>query len=206
MKGRPILFSAPMVRAILDGTKTQTRRVVKRPKHVPLDYVLNPRLLVDAFKTWWGEPNGLSVGFSQCCPFGKPGDRLWVRETHVAFDERTPENTGEVFYRADDEYERLNFRWTPSIFMPRRHSRITLEVAGVRVERLQDISEADAQAEGVARDTEPCDHPRHSCAEVGCLGPTHRASFGLLWMEINGANSWRENPWVWVVEFKLATP
>lgn len=81
MNTKPILFSAPMIRALLDGSKTQTRRVVKRKKFVPLDYVLSPSLLVDKWRTWWGHPEGLAVGYSQDCPYGQPGDLLWVRET-----------------------------------------------------------------------------------------------------------------------------
>lgn len=225
MKERPILFSAPMVRAILAGTKTQTRRVVK------FNIAGNAAL---GGKSWHiDDPNAVLA-----CPYGQPGDRLWVRETwgvvsHAWNEEGgrvpwTPDRpaisvrelpfgrgyyTGHVIYAADGAFEwagdddgggEPRSAWKPSIHLPRAASRITLELTDVRAERLQDISEADAQAEGVDRDTEPCDHTRRSCADVGCLGPTHRAAFGDLWMQINGADSWDANPWVWVVSFSRA--
>lgn len=207
MKERPILFSAPMVRAILEGRKTQTRRVVK---------LNDAGRVARGGRQWHIDDDHAALA----CPYGQPGDRLWVREAHLldppidgtwpsvgdsftSIDDiperyRNPEH---VLYRADDKLTTA-WRWRPSIHMPRWASRITLEVTDVRVERLQDISEADAQAEGVDRDTEPCDHTRRSCADVGCLGPTHRAAFCDLWMQINGADSWAANPWVWVVSFR----
>ncbi|AMM14208.1 hypothetical protein AX768_08995 [Burkholderia sp. PAMC 28687] len=94
------------------------------------------------------------------------------------------------------------FGHIPGIHMPRDASRILLEVTGVRVERVQAITEGDAMAEGVERDTEPCDHARQSCEDIGCLGKTHKASFCDLWCDLNGIPSWTNNPWVWVVEFK----
>jgi hypothetical protein len=88
--------------------------------------------------------------------------------------------------------------------MPRWASRITLEVTEVRVQRLQEISEKDAKAEGVPRDTEPCDHIRHACADIGCMGPTYRSSFCELWGQINGERApWASNPWVWAITFKV---
>lgn len=149
MKERPILFSAPMVRAILNGSKTMTRRVVKLPK--------------------WAEPGTLEIDFHDklmaicretgCfsdieCPFGISSDRLWVRETFAPHCSSVISNrdVSGLYYRADDEtkYE-TDLSWKPSIFMPRWASRITLEVTGVRVERLQDISEADIASEGVTQ-------------------------------------------------------
>lgn len=109
-------------------------------------------------------------------------------------------------YRADGEYqnERGTWRWRPSIHMPRWASRILLEVTDVRVERLQDISEEQALAEGVRG--EPCDHARQACADIGCWGDTAKGAFGFLWESLNGEGSWAENPWVWVVEIKRVTP
>lgn len=179
MRERPILFSAAMVRAILEGRKTQTRRVVKRCG-------------------LWESTGGDGMRpMPEACPYGQPGDRLWVRETW---------GTGGYFpypyaYRADG-VEYPNERWKPSIHMPRAACRLVLEITDMRVERLQAISEADAAAEGAEHATEPCDHVRRSCAEVGCLGPTHRAGFADLWASINGQASWDANPWVWVVEFR----
>lgn len=187
MKTRPILFSAPMVRAILSGTKTQTRRAVK-DRHI------------DA-----APPACFFQWLRERCTYGKPGDRLWVRETWQAFfdDEvpadrprgprhtmgipARPDRKSFVFYRADGpgpvHRDGYAARWMPSIHMPRKYSRITLEVTGVRVERLQDISHADAMAEGMALDDAIYDYSR-------------------LWEQINGTGSWDANPWVWVIEFQ----
>lgn len=132
MRERPILFSAPMVRAILEGRKTQTRRIAKKVLTV-------------------AGPNGKDLGIG-ICPYGWPCDLLWVRETWSPRDYTTLTNRdrSEIFYRADDErvYE-SDGRWRPSIFMPRWASRITLEITEIRVQQLQDISEEDAKAEGV---------------------------------------------------------
>ncbi len=185
MKDRPILMSAPMVRAILDGTKTQTRRPVKS---LALEW-LQPGMFTPEYVAM--PENGL-------CPYGQPGDQLYVRETWARDDE-----DGALFYRADvgtgneaDDWQRniddgaSGYRWKPSIHMPRAASRITLEVTAVRVERLQDISEADAIAEGIPRG-----------------GPENpdgieKREYRALWERINGPGSWEANPWVWVIEFK----
>lgn len=224
MKERPILFSAPMVRAILDGTKTQTRRIVKsRPdKNMGPRCVLLPNELA-------GEIN---AGDYTNCPYGHPGDRLWVRETWRigAWDENRPAfaidyqadgfcrrewlnvpdpmcDDGELFNRLwqqstddaikalgqQDRYQwepgRSPCRWRPSIHMPRWASRITLEVTGVRVERLKDISGSDAVAEGV----------RSRLPDNGIAVSEYQD----LWESINGPGSWNANPWVLVVEFKV---
>lgn len=167
MADRPILFSAPMVRAMLAGTKTQTRRVAKPKRSI--------------------EP------MTDECPYGQPGDLLWVRETWAWYGcERDPR---EVLYRADtSNLPESHGRWRPSIHMPRWASRITLRVTGVRVERLQDITEVDAIAEGAQPFRLPC-HPQRETLR-------HVDGFALLWESINGAGSWDANPWVWVVEFE----
>lgn len=197
-KERPILFSGPMVRALLAGTKTQTRRVVK-PQ--PTEFVGGPGVkladgspapLVPLDDTV--EPYGSEIR----CPYGLPGDRLWVRESWSP----TNQLSHGVLYRADFTSPEVG-RWKPSIHMPRWASRILLDVTGVRVERLQDISEADARAEG-AKECDPV-----SGREVLLAGPSQRGSFVLhyrdIWEQINGAGSWDANPWVWVVEFARAT-
>lgn len=234
MKDRPILFSAPMVRAILAGHKTQTRRLVKVGDTIE---ERDDGTRWPYFTTWTHGDDGSPWA---SCPYGTPGDRLWVRETHaiagqlVAYDAdgwcgavcddggggrlRIPHGfvstTGSDAIRrgcADKNGARFGMgrfggRWRPSIHMPRRASRITLEVTAVRVERLQEISEDDAQAEGVDRYAAACDHPRFGCDEIGCLGVTHRASYAALWDDINGDRAaWASNPWVWVVEFKRVT-
>lgn len=177
MKERPILFSGPMVRAILAGTKTQTRRVVKLKdgQYMP------PSQSADG--PGWAQ-------LLRGCPYGKPGDRLWVRETW--FDAVSALHSC-VLYRASDDHPGNEVKWSPSIHMPRWASRITLEITGVRVERLRSISAEDAIAEGVG--------------EHGQLDGVHVANnpigaYGVLWREINGPDSWEANPWVWVVDFK----
>ena len=210
MKERPILYSAPMVRAILAGKKTMTRRVIK-PQPI---WVADPHV---PFRTNDADPDGIIP-----CPYGKPEDRLWVREAFrfaASLDRHSPKNVGikclDAGYKtpwAPTQYEADGARkgsWDgfntppvittpgklrPSMFMPRWASRITLEITGVRVERLNDISEEDARAEGCSggHDSIP-DYP---------YSATPNEHFLWIWESINGAGSWNSNPWVWVVEFK----
>lgn len=185
MSERPILFSSPMVRAILAGKKTQTRRIVKLPtwadQHEPIE--INMAGLPECICIKTGCLSGI------CCPYGIPGDRLWVRETHMIHAE-------EIAYAATDQPLVGCDKWRPSIFMPRWASRITLEVVAVRVERLQDITEHDAELEGAAM----CEH--FADAKRGHPLQPHKTAFAWLWNKINGVDSWAANPWVWVVEFK----
>lgn len=141
MKERPILFSGEMVRAILEGRKTQTRRVIKPQP----DSARNSVFVKSGFET--------KHGYEIKCPYGQPGDRLWVRETWGLWDtdpKDGPERA-KIFYRATDENRRdLRYqRWRPSIHMPRWASRINLEITNIRIERVQDITEEDAKAEGL---------------------------------------------------------
>ena len=224
-KERPILFSAPMVRAILEGRKTVTRREVK--KQAALD------CLAAGF-----EPAFLALpGNADLCPYGQPGERLWVRETWGVishdFDERgnmadwKPDRpasairemrfgqgyySGHVIYRADGEAAWAGdddgggddrSAWKPSIHMPRIASRILLEITGVRVERLQDITYEEAVAEGVHRDS-AC-RMWTATDEGGACHKYPVPAFRDLWSGINGADAWDANPWVWVVEFKQVT-
>jgi hypothetical protein len=202
MADRPILFSAPMVRALLAGTKTQTRRVVKpQPDIVRLEPITAE--ITSGFvakKTPEDERHG-RLGKIIRCPHGLPGDRLWVREAWSGDKHR-------VDYRADGEsrHDRMVGGWRPSIHMPRWASRITLEVTGVRVERLQDISEADAKAEGV-KPREVRQFWLYGASAEKRAQPYRQAAvdpYRELWESINGAGSWNANPWVWVVEFKMA--
>lgn len=201
-KEQPILFSAPMVRAILDGHKTQTRRIVKQSLerlgdgdwyafgHKGVNYRVNARHTTVA--AW--------ARLLQFCPYGQPGDRLWVRETFCPIYPQDPTYNGgrpiEYDYAATYRHGyRLGDllgekkKWNPSIHMPRCASRITLEITGVRVERLHDINEADATAEGTP-------HSLHLPA-----GRTAVENYCHLWECINGDGSWADNPWVWVIEF-----
>lgn len=208
MKERPILFSAPMVRALLDGSKTQTRRVCKPAQAASLSHV------VRGCMGFFGDEEG-DVSFKS--PYGEPGDRLWVKETHLAWWSLDPENpTGKrkfshvAAFRADGYELQGDEKWIPSIHMRRAASRITLEITDVRVERLQDISHDDALAEGVydgkaCRCDQPLDFVR-SCGNCGGRLVDAVDRYWLLWETINGAGSWDLNPWVWVVVFKKITP
>jgi len=202
MKERPILFSGPMVRAIMEGRKTQTRRIVKGcfPPITGPDH--------------WNDFTDQAHVFK--CPYGKPGDQLWVREAWAwgtgpaDGQEPTKDNTA-IIYREDwertypkgSDYD-LSGSWKPSIHMPRWASRIQLEVTGVRVERLQDISEEDAWAEGV-----PCSAWQEwDWDDDGYPTPwgkryqRAKEEYEELWESINGLGSWASDPFVWVIEFK----
>lgn len=222
VKERPILFSAPMVKALLAGEKTQTRRLAKCSGYDLGAFAFTHlydqpnNILQASFETLAPRDDGIRwVSFA--CPYGKPGDRLWVRETwgmnHYQLEQgpipkarpadfNEPDNNYLVYRATEDDAEVLNeLRWWPSIHMPRWASRILLEVVSVRVERLHEITKEDALAEGVR-----CDGlgelvwsgfmgvPRATCPPI--------TSFAVLWSEINGDASWSANPWVWVVEFK----
>lgn len=201
MKERPILFSAPMVRAILEARKTQTRRVVFKDD------------CQDCHQPWWCSGTHWQDGDELLhCPYGVAGDHLWVRETFCVGYEYAPgeftalpfdgcERVRKTFYRAtdDDAPDEPRRPWKPSIHMPRWASRITLEVVSVRVERLQDITEADAKAEGV----EPYLSGEYSLY----LDSNERTNLARLWDSINAKRGfgWDANPWVWVIEFKQVT-
>ena len=206
---RPILFSGPMVRAILDGRKTMTRRVHKvQPNDPPSTFSYkwdgeHWRGFIDAGKyAGWCDTPWMD------CPYGEIGDRLWVRET-FGMCAAHPDCDG-VYFKADtsdNEGAKVD-KWRPSIFMPRWASRITLEIAGVKVERVQDINEEDAKAEGIApwinaageasrmawRDYSMSEAVGHCCP---------RESFRTLWDSINAKRApWASNPWVWIIDFK----
>lgn len=219
---RPILFNDQMVRAILDGRKTVTRRIVKPQPSLPTTH-------------WWPSngrgPQWMAEGPSEAtggtrqtwgwkeCPFGQPGDRLWVREAWqgpLISDEEQAANQSwwkdmtkfqdqaHCAYRAsgdNNEYVDpdgyFHCKWKPSIHMPRWASRILLEITAVRVERLQDITEDQAIAEGI--DTHPMGFYGNGCITAG-------GAFLELWESINGDGRWAANPWVWVVEFRRVTP
>ena len=213
-KERPILFSAPMVRAILDGRKTVTRRAVNP----------QPVLTEGSGFSWKGHLFGCGSdnrettrNFSRhCCPCGRPGDRLWVRETWYCdhsevmrgpylkpddLDVSEARDDGTLVYAADGltPYEADQPVWKPSIHMPRWACRILLEITDVRVERLQDISRADIRAEGLQ-----CP-PELASDDVS---PNYRDWYPAAWKELweSTGGDWDANPWVWVVEFKQVTP
>lgn len=216
-KERQIPFSGPMVRAILAGTKTQTRRVVK-PQPFGVTLVPSGNHLFDYREDLSDYSRVVDMNKAvTLSPYGQPGDRLWVREAWRACaeaDRTTPRDMDpayRVWYEADAPHQPGFGKYRPPMFMPRWASRITLEITGVRVERLQDISEADAIAEGI--ETSPslafpgrdvfCDYRvPHDPAEW-FSNPID--SFRSLWESINGPGSQHANPWVWVVEFKRCT-
>ena len=206
MKERPIIFNSDMVRAILDGRKTQTRRIVKPQPTVEIKY-----------REYLAVVDGKKIK----CPYGAPGDRLWVREAFCVVDDRefsgdvdeAPEGAVWVDYRATPRYappdvaypagwendpiDAEHLTWRPSIHMPRWASRITLEITNVRVERLQEISEEDCLAEGM-RPFDPTSKLDQVFSDL-----TPQDKFSALWDSINGKRApWESNPWCWVTEFK----
>ncbi len=211
MKERPIPFSAPMVRAILEGRKIQTRRVIKRPIKVfgqwlPDNFEIDRYMPSSHHRAIFRNPLHNNGGVAVDCPHGLPGDQLWVKESYrlkVRDDGFPPSerscgnNCGyEATLQSPIHWGRLR----PSIHMPRPLSRIQLEITGVRVERLQDISGMDAKYEGIS-------HPSH-LPEDGADLDWCKAEFEKLWRSINtkSGTSWDENPWVWVINFKRIKP
>ncbi|WP_277561093.1 hypothetical protein [Acinetobacter beijerinckii] len=220
MKERPILFSTSMVKAILNGTKTQTRRVVNKAPTTEINHRL---IALDNGWNWQVDQQGIvptmhrEIDNPMVCPFGQIGDRLWVRETFCygridEFDAEHPEDRSLYVDQdaSDKNYQRAVHKqwclennvdieevvWKPSIHMPRWASRILLEITNIRVEPLKDISNEDAKAEGFDYSTHP------SAIEMGySIGA--KTNFRITWEQIYGQNEWNKNPWVWVVEFKV---
>lgn len=212
MKERGMIFNSEMVRAILDGRKTQTRRIIKPQPEATLSGSLSGK--------WLSRPlNGLLLpkieDIAIHCPFGSVGDRIWVREAFRVHSRATDVAT--LVYKASErnswteQTRRVPVavcnkpatpeKWTPSLHMPRWASRILLEITDVRVERLNAISEEDARAEGIidggclnCGEPEPC----------GCANPEPDATdaFAYLWQSIYGQENWNANPWVWVISFE----
>ncbi|HEI8866132.1 TPA: morphogenetic protein [Serratia odorifera] len=211
MKERPIIFNAEMVRAILDGRKMQTRRTVS-DRHLHLIDVASQVGECYPLESGIDHANSQSY-YREHCPFGQVGDRLWVRETFMDLTGTGIEATTGKFegfaYRADtpagsygDEVRKeYGLKWTPSIHMPRLASRITLEITAVRVERLNDISQEDAQAEGMELTGWV---PSYSNPDNAGFDETFTPydNFAMLWESIYGVDGWEANPWVWVIEFR----
>jgi len=190
MSEKPILFNAEMVRAVLDGRKTQTRRILKDAPSDPkcTEHLKHPD------GRWFFKGGGIAK-----CPYGKPGTKLWVRETWAHLNDYDGQvllaSSRIALYRADNEETIQPLKWKPSIHMPRWASRINLEITDIRVERVQDISDQEAKAEGVDGIPDPT-----------ILGTNyhHIIPFAELWDSINKKRGygWDENPWVWCVSFK----
>lgn len=220
-KERPILFSGPMIRAILEGRKTVTRRPVKEWQQPSLQEDGTWFATAQRHQRWGFGVTGADAAScaaelvsSGVCPYGCRGDRLWVREAWAQINVAQAPSESWVVYRECDNRTDYGGPWKPSIHMRRRDSRILLEVTDVRVERLQDISESQALAEGVVGvDFRPDDG--FPICRGYMVGPddgttpleTHASkAFAGLWRSINGAESWDANPWVWVIEFKRVQP
>ncbi|MCE6003416.1 hypothetical protein KSB07_03465 [Acinetobacter junii] len=210
MKERPILFSTPMVQAILAGNKTQTRRIVKKAPTTEINHRL---IALDNGWNWQVDQQGVvptmhrEIDNPMVCPYGQIGDQFWVRESWYQ------KGTVGRSYPDDDEYQFFGHKqaayvadgdapkdWTvrkrPSIHMPRWASRLQLEITNIRIERLNDISSEDAKAEGFDYSTHP------SAIEMGyAIGA--KTNFRFTWEQIYGQNEWNKNPWVWVIEFKV---
>jgi len=227
MKERPIIFSAPMVRAILDGTKTQTRRVVK--PQPPEGQRIDTCHYNETGWAYWYLGSGLDSGSCRCNnvrgPYGHSGDRLWVKENHILspanfadrdldlYNVTDPDGNGRICqYTATSPdtstpVKDYGLKVRPSIHMPRWASRILLEVTEVRVERVQDISGEDAWWEGIGYQggSGRC-VANYADGRVEIDGPMCLSAFRDLWESINGPGSWDANPWVWVVSFKRIEP
>ncbi|WP_170312075.1 hypothetical protein [Kosakonia quasisacchari] len=234
-----MFFNDEMVRAILDGRKTQTRRLMKvqpESNQLGLLRIANSTKRNDIGKYHWAESNATGTHARSklfSCPFGYVGDRIWVRETFSCIgneDDHPVDAHGNLcsredaqrIYRASAIQKPQNYglwtspdgfdfegAWTPSIHMPRWASRITLEITGVRVERLNSISEQDALAEGIRRrDSTPVTDPAYCNYLAANLNDVQEwfdrpsDSFISLWQSIYGAESWQHSPWVWVIEFR----
>ncbi|QBR52694.1 hypothetical protein [Erwinia sp. QL-Z3] len=209
MKERPIIFNADMVRAVLDGRKTQTRRIIKLDHERGME---NPVV----------RGKGGAVSYVGCrlastlCPFGEVGDRLWVRETFRVHSRATDVAT--LVYKASEQQswtqqthrvpiEKCNKpavidKWTPSIHMPRWASRVALEITGVRLERLKDISAEDVTAEGIKTLGEAMWGPQWWADAPQAAINDAQLQFSIIWSKIYGEASWQANPWVWVIEFQ----
>lgn len=212
MKEHPILFSGDMVRAILEGRKTQTRRIIKpQPElkaypHPDNFYSEEKQKFVSRgnINLFWKGTQTHIDEFNQRCIYGKIGDQLWVRETWAKV---LGEEDLRFVYKATN-VEELNtgdedddgniFKWRPSIFMPRKASRIQLEIVNIRVERVNNISALDCIAEGI--DKELCKDYNHD--NIFLDEEAAKELYEELWIKINGKESWEKNPWVWVIEFK----
>lgn len=231
MKERGMIFNGEMVRAILDGRKTQTRRIMAPQPADDIERSAFPNPDAIGWKSTLKHKHGSTT--AHFCPFGNVGDRIWVRETWGVVSHELDEDgriqpwkpdrpataihempfgngyySGHAIYAADgdftwgddDGYEDGRSCWKPSIHMPRAASRILLEITDVRVERLNAISQEDAQSEG----TELTGwRPTYSDPDSGGEVMTPYDNFAELWSSIYGDESWKANPWVWVIEFKL---
>ncbi|HBR1513908.1 TPA: hypothetical protein L9L67_003435 [Klebsiella quasipneumoniae subsp. quasipneumoniae] len=219
MKERGMIFNGEMVRAILDGRKTQTRRIMtvqSESSEFGLRYIAESSLAKEVGMYFWSQSDACGMKARSkpfACPYGKPGDRIWVREAFRVHSRATDVAT--LVYKASErnswteQTHRVPVafcnkpatpeKWTPSLHMPRWASRILLEITDVRVERLNAISQEDAQAEGMELTGW---RPTYSDPDSGGKVMTPYDNFAELWSSIYGDESWKANPWVWVISFK----
>lgn len=190
-KERGMLFSGEMVKALLAGTKTQTRRAIR-------EQPINPKPTCDE-GVWSDTKDPVTRLFG--CPYGEVGDVLYAKETFGI----NPDDGGYVYRATDPDWETgEGWKWKPSIFMPRAASRIDLEIVAIRVERLQDISEADAKAEGAPWICVPL--RSEGLVPPSIHGHGHKMGYFILWESIHGQGSWAVNPWLWCITFKRIKP
>lgn len=218
MKEHPILFSTEMVRAIRDGLKTQTRRVIKDQPSGPDIFPPNGYETNDTWffrDAYYADEQHPNIGKYVKCPYGVKGNRLWVRETWAHDDIYCKDvacgNRDHIWWKANENKITADSfagaaRWRPSIHMPRWASRLTLEIVDIRVERVQAITRADARAEGVSHVWTWSKERNETNPEYfarGVLNP-YVANYSVLWDSINAKRGygWDVNPWVWVIEFK----
>lgn len=198
VRERPIIFGAESVRAILDGAKTQTRRVIRKPERLGC---------VTGHACFGCDCHG--IVFEQLCPYGTEGDRLWVREPFL----RSPDGA-EIEYVAacgtglHGDLIEAGWQWRPPMFLRRDHARLTLEITEVRVQRLREITEEDAIAEGVVAWREANWERLSDADRLGAAGCPIEC-FALGWDSINGKRAgcaWADNPWVWAISFSRVSP
>lgn len=221
MAERPILFSGPMVRALLDGRKTQTRRVVKpQPEFLQIYDYKGVRVYDASHRSWCWKgkahgryPDEWGPSLAAMNPYGVHGDELWVKETwrtearHDGLKPTLLPDGALISFDADYQQQPndgCRGKTRVSLHMQRRHSRISLRITDVRAERLNDCSEADALAEGIS-----CLHDGFGIEDMGSdqspiVQPTAVQAYRFLWERINGPGAWAANPWVWAVSFEVA--
>jgi len=236
LRERPILFSEAEVLATLAGRKTQLRRVVNPQPPADAEAVGANSCEGPEGPAWfWWKGNRDERNFwppttgganSIHCPFGQPGDQMWLRETWALVHnweedgiddwegaipkDRPISPSAQVWHKAghlrsSDTVEDRGFRWRPSIHMPRWASRLTLEITNIRVERVQEISEEDARAEGVLGESVECDVAADPPGQIAFV-TRYRQPYMRLWDSINGVGSWVSDPWVWAITFKAVKP
>jgi hypothetical protein len=216
---RPILFSAPMIRALIDSRKTQTRRIMKPQPQKNFDgwdwgWLVPGKNVTPGTAITWRDDHDPSPAFRHWyCPYGRAGDLLWVREAFIHGHPYDGSHFGKekIWYRADNDLDEWqgedgemteHIPWKPSIHMPRAFSRLTLEITNVRTQRLQDITPEDAIAEGL-RIFDYKGLPAYAWKEDGNGHGSPKGAFWALWDHVNGPESWKENPWIWALTFKV---